>query len=107
MAPPDPGAAARPLAPCLWKTFEHHTRIVPGALGEGWWRCDDCGTIGDGLDIYDQLAPLGALADQVHAETGRVPVILLPSESPPSKLGQFAGYDLYRVQGIDRPMVAI
>jgi hypothetical protein len=34
-------------------------------------------------------------------------VLLLPSESPPGQIGTFHGYELYRVQGIDRPMVAI
>lgn len=107
MAPPDDTAAVRPRPACWGKTFEHHGRIAPTMLGSGWWRCADCGTTGDGRDIFDLLAPLGGLADQLQAVTGHTLAILLPSDAPPGQIGHFAGYELYRVQGLPRPMVAI
>jgi hypothetical protein len=92
-------------AACAGKTFEHHVRME---LAD-WqtWRCPDCGTTSSIKDISDRVARLVMQAEDIRVRTARIPVILMPSESAPGLIGQFYGYDLYRVQGISRPMVAI
>lgn len=91
-------------AACAGKTFEHHVSIEQ-EHGETW-RCRSCHTTGTVKEVNDQLWPLMLRAETIQNCAALIPVILMPSESPPGLIGQFRGYDLYRVQGIDRPMVA-
>jgi len=92
-------------APCAGKTFEHHVHIEPKDCTETW-RCPACKTTGTVKEVNDRLWPLVLRAEAVRERMALMPVILMPSESPPGLIGQFYGYDLYRVAGIDRPMVA-
>jgi len=66
-----------------------------------------CGTTGDGMEVNKRLFPLGERAHMIRQATALAPVILLPSGSPPKFMGHFMGYEIYRVQGIEQPMVAI
>lgn len=92
--------------PCKGKTFEHHAQLVQDEAAARW-RCTTCGTEGSLQEVARRLWPLAEWAGLVRTATALTPVILLPSSSPPGRLGTVAGFDVYRVQGIDRPMVAI
>lgn len=94
------------LASCAGKTFEHHVRVEPMRVSDRW-RCTTCGTTGNVKEVNDRLWPLVLRAEVVREKTGLIPKILLPSESPSGLVGEFYGYYLYRVQGIERPMVAV
>lgn len=56
---------------------------------------------GDNQELNHRLWPLVLRAEEIREHTARIPVILLPSESPPGQVGAFYGSELYRVQGID------
>lgn len=97
-------------AACGGKTFEHHERTVPiGHPASSQWRCPACGDTGCFGDFARWLMqaiviPLGQLQKQALSDGA---VILVPSDATPGRLGQFYGHQIYRVQGIERPMVAI
>jgi hypothetical protein len=92
---------------CAGKTVEHHVHVEqfdPGA----WWRCTSCGTTGDGMEINQRLMRLIPQIEAIRLAMDLYPAILLPSEMPPGHIGVFlGGCEVYRVQGIDRPMVAV
>ena len=94
-------------ATCAGKTFEHHGHLDWIGDEPGRWRCAECGTEGDYRDANEHLMQLIPRIDAVRAAMNLDPVLLLPSDSPPKRLGQFMGCDLYRVRGIDRPLVAL
>lgn len=105
--PAEPVACRLVTGPCAGKTFEHHVQIEQ-ADPAGWWRCLACGTTGDGREVNERLMRLIPQIEAIRLEWNLYPAILLPSESPPGEIGTFfGGCPVYRVQGIDRPMVAI
>jgi hypothetical protein len=96
--------------PCTGKTYEHHERTEPhGEVWRGSWRCAACGDTGYIGDFARSLAKstgvvLVRLQEQALAEGA---VVLVPSIATAGVFGQFMGCPIFRVQGIDRPMVAL
>ncbi len=103
------GAAAA----CAGKDFEHHERTEADENDEGmhlpWrWRCPACGTRGSLETINTRLIALVPMLYRLKEQMlDRDAVFLLPSDATPGKMGQFHGHDLYRVQGISEPMIAL
>lgn len=106
--------ADEPLA-CAGKSFEHHQQIVmalptvdrPWLAGADQWECTACGTRASFRDATARFGALASNAKHLGALWGAEAVVLLPSDSPPGLIGRIYGCEMYRVQGIDKPMVAI
>lgn len=98
-------SAATPL--CAGKTFEHHDSLTWDDAVLVRWRCADCGTTGGYAEINERMMPVVPWIDRVRAVMNLYPVILLPSDAKPGFFGDFMGCKVYRVQGIDKPMVAL
>jgi hypothetical protein len=98
----------RQVPRCRGKAFEHHerTEIADGQLWQ--WRCPECGDSGSFETTLVTLAELLPLMHKLQEHFFR-PVIafLVPSDATPGRLGGFYGCDVYRVQGIPAPMVAM
>ena len=98
---------------CRGKDFEHHERTEvgehhDGTLALGRWRCPDCGDSGWLEAINTRLVALvPALYRLQEQMLDRDAVFLLPSDATPGLFGQFYGRPLYRVQGIDQPLIAL
>ena len=110
LRPEPPG---NPAAACAGKDFEHHERTEVDENDDGmhlpWrWRCPACGDSGSLETINTRLIALvPALYRLKEQMLDQGAVFLLPSDATPGKMGQFYGHDLYRVQGISDPMIAI
>lgn len=92
---------------CAGKTFEHHDSLTWDDAVLVRWRCADCGTTGGYAEINERMMPVVPWIDRVRAAMNLYPVILLPSDAKPGFFGDFMGCKVYRVQGIDKPMVAL
>lgn len=95
---------------CKGKDFEHHER--PGVDQEkGWpgaWRCPDCGDTGTfeaSLRKLLDLQPLLYRLQEQMLDTDAV--FLVPSDATPGEHGTCFGHPVYRVRGIDRPLIAL
>lgn len=108
-------AGATPVSTpaCKGKAFEHHERTEVDENDEGvhllWrWRCPVCGDSGSLDALKDRLIALvPALYRLKEQMLDRDAVFLLPSDATPGEMGQFYGRPLFRVQGIDRPLIAL
>lgn len=95
---------------CKGKDLEHHGR--PGvdemARWPGRWRCPDCGDSGTfeaSLRKLLDLEPLLCRLQEQMLDTDAV--FLLPSDATPGEHGTCFGRPVYRVRGIDRPLIAL
>lgn len=95
------------VALCRGKTFEHHEQIIATDKDPAIWECCACGTKGDFREPSERLMRLIPQIEAVRLAMNLYPALMLPSESPPGFVGDFMGCKVYRVQGIERPMVAI
>lgn len=93
--------------PCKGKTFEHHDSLTWDDAVLVRWRCADCGTTGGYAEINERMMPVVPWIDRIRAAMNLHPVILMPSDAKPGFFGDFMGCKVYRVQGIDKPMVAL
>lgn len=101
------------VAGCFGKAYEHHERTEVDENDEGlhllWrWRCPACGDSGS-LDTLNSrlVALVPALYRLREQMLDRDAVFLLPSDATPGRMGDFYGRPLFRVQGIDRPLIAL
>jgi len=96
--------------PCAGKGFEHHERTVPyGMTLQSSWQCpacDDIGFLGNDTRWLWEKVGAGLLRLKEEALADRA-TVLLPSQASPGLFGEFMGFPVYRVQGIDKPMIAI
>jgi hypothetical protein len=98
---------------CKGKDFEHHERTEVDENDEGlhlvWrWRCPACGDRGSMEAINTKLVALiPALYRLTEQMLDRGAVFLLPSDATPGPFGQVYGRPLFRVQGLDRPVIAL
>ena len=100
-------ASLRGLALCKGKTFEHHEQIIATDKDPAIWECCACGTKGDFREPSERLMRLIPQIEAVRLAMNLYPALMLPSDSPPGFVGDFMGCKVYRVQGIERPMVAV
>jgi hypothetical protein len=106
MVPAGPVKVRLVTSSCEGKTFEHHERVV--STGDiATWRCSACGTTGDFTEPNERLVALIPQILAIREKMNCDPVILLPSDSPPGLVGQFYLCEVYRVQGIEQPLVAL
>lgn len=98
---------------CHGKDFEHHERTEVDKNDEGlhlaWrWRCPACGDSGSIETLNTRLIALVPALYRLREQMlDRDAVFLLPSDATPGPFGQFYGRPLFRVQGIDRPLIAL
>jgi hypothetical protein len=101
-------ATDQPL--CAGRTYEHHERTE--SCGEVWryhWCCPACGDTGYFADFARSLAKsIGIVLARLQAEAmTEGAVVLVPSTATPGHFGRFMGCEMFRVQGISKPMVAL
>ncbi len=98
---------------CAGKAYEHHERTEVDENDEGLhllgrWRCPACGDSGSLETLNSRLVALvPALCRLREQRLDRDAVFLLPSDATPGRMGDFYGRPLFRVQGIDRPLIAL
>jgi hypothetical protein len=93
---------------CAGLDFEHHEHTE--MLDNGGWHCQACGesalfgtarTLGT---LMTMVPLLHRLQEQLLADQA---VWLLPSIATPGPLGSFYGRPVYRVHGVERPLIAL
>jgi len=92
---------------CAGKGYEHHETTT--VLSDGRWECPACGGTGTFEAMFGVLLALQPqlyhLKEQMLDQGA---VFLLPSEATPGRLGSvFGEYDVYRLGGITKPMIAL
>jgi hypothetical protein len=93
---------------CRGKAYENHERTEITGDVQLSWRCPDCGDKGTVETMLATLVDLLPLMHKLREQFYSPKIVfLVPSDASPGKLGEFYGCDVFRVQGIPAPMVAM